>query len=159
MLELEKIKSEIFSGKPLEEVLEGIDWREFENFVSEIFSKNDYSVKRNFRFKTSRRYEIDLIASRRNLTFCVDCKNWRGGRNKKSGIILAIEKQYLRVQELLKFIRKNLIAKKILTFEERPKVLPLIVTLLQEDVLEENGVFVVPVWKLNSFLLEVENFV
>ena len=159
MLELEKIKSEILSGKPLEEVLDGIDWREFENFISEIFSKNDYSVKRNFRFKTSRRFEIDLIASRKNLTFCVDCKNWSGGRSKKSGIISAIEKQYLRVQELRKFMRNNFIAKKILTIEERPKVLPLIVTLLQEDVLKENGIFVVPIWKLNSFLLGVENFV
>ena len=159
MLELEKIKSEIFKGKTLEEVLKGIDWREFENFVSEIFSKNEYFVKRNFRFKTSRRYEIDLVASRKNLTFCVDCKNWSGGRNKKSGIIFAVEKQYLRVQELRKFMKGNLIAKKLLAFEEKTRVLPLIVTFLQEDVLEENGVFVVPVWKLNSFLLNAENFV
>jgi hypothetical protein len=29
---------------------------------------------------------VDIIAARKNLVFCVDCKKWSGGRYKKSGI-------------------------------------------------------------------------
>jgi hypothetical protein len=36
------------------------------------------------------------------------------------------------------------------------KFYPLVVTLFQEDVVKENETFVVPVWKLNSFLVELE---
>lgn len=51
--------------------------------VSDIFGNNNSSVKRNLRFKTNRRYEIDLLAIKNNEIFAVDCKEWGKGRNKK----------------------------------------------------------------------------
>ena len=51
------------------------DWREFERTTAKIFESLDYTVKPDVRFKTSRRFQIDLIAYKENRCFFVDCKD------------------------------------------------------------------------------------
>jgi Holliday junction resolvase len=82
-MELEKISKAIKNGKELEEVLEKFGWKDFEKVISEIFERNDFSVLTNFRFKTRKRYEIDLIGIRGNLILCADCKSWSSRKSKK----------------------------------------------------------------------------
>jgi hypothetical protein len=151
---LEEVKIE----KSVEEELKNLDWKGFEKAVQEIFELNEFKVKRNFRFKTKRRYEIDLIAIKDRFNFCVDCKRFGKGRYKKSEILKAIKKQEERNKELKKFLRSNMIAKESLKIKSM-KFYPLLVTLFEEEVIKENQTFVVPVWKLNSFLNEVENYI
>ena len=141
MIDLEEIKRLVLEGEELEHILERVDWKEFENTVAEIFKANGFSVRQNFRFGEKRRNEIDILARRGEVVFAVDCKHWKGGRYKKSQLKVACEKQKKRCRFLELMHRK---------------VRPLIVTLLDEDLMEENGVYIVPVWKLNSFLLSFE---
>lgn len=154
-MELEKIRNLVLSGKSIEEVLENFDWKGFERIVAEIFESNDFRVYRNFRFRTKKRYEIDLIAVRGKV-ICVDCKEWGRGRYKKTSLRYAAEKQGKRVKELIKFLKRNPIAQHKLKIKMNEKFYPLIVTLFQEGLIKEEDVFIVPVWKLNLFLVGLE---
>jgi Holliday junction resolvase-like predicted endonuclease len=146
-MNVEEIKTMLEKGK-IEEVLEKFDWQSFEIFVAEIFIANDFRVERNFRFKTGRRYEIDLVAIRSNTVICADCKHWSRGRHKKSGLKHAVAEQERRLEEFKK-IRKNL---------KNCRFYPLIITLFEEEIVKEGRTFVVPVWKLNNFLCNLERY-
>ena len=156
-MEIEELQFLIKSGKSIENVIEEFNWKEFEDLVSNVFEENDFKVIRNFRYKTKTRYEIDILALKGNYVLCVDCKEWGKGRYKKSGIKRAARKQEERIKQLKKFLKNNPIAREQLKIENQ-KIFPLIVTWLEEDLVKENNTFVVPIWKLNSFLLELEKY-
>lgn len=156
---LEKISLKSLEHKNIEDILEKCDWKSFENVVKEIFQENGFHTKQNFRFKTKKRYEIDVIAVRNSRIFCIDCKWWGRGRYKKTGLKNAIKSQEIRTKELQKFLKGNPIAKSILKIHSRYPVYPLIVTLHEEDMIKEGNTFVVPVWKLNKFATEIEQYI
>ena len=82
MVDLAGMMKEMESGKELDEILQKYDWKFFEGFVSDVFKENDFQTKLNFRFKTTKRFEIDVVAARNNKIFCIDCKWWVGGDTK-----------------------------------------------------------------------------
>jgi Holliday junction resolvase-like predicted endonuclease len=169
MFDLEKIKTRVLRGESVEDAVKYLElgWRDFEDVVAAIFEAHDFSVRRNFRFKTrsrrneaGRRYEIDVIAAKGGSIFCVDCKQWSGGRYKKSAVISAANKQKERTSEFGKFLKGNAAARETLHAGKSAagkewKTKPLIVTLLEEDITKVRGVFIAPLWKLNAFLLEL----
>jgi len=159
MLDLEEIRYLVTKGKDLEEIIEDFDWKEFEGIVAEIFEKNNFKIKKNFRFKIKNRYEIDIIGISPNFVLVVDCKQWGKGRSKISGLRIAAEKQEKRMDELKKFLRNNPIAKDMMKIDlKKQEFHPIIVTWVQENLTKENKTLIVPVWKLNSFLVESEKY-
>jgi len=155
VVELEEI--EILAKKmPIEEVLKNFKWKEFEEIVAEIFRAHGFVVKKNFRFKAERRYEIDVLAVRNNLIFCVDCKRWSGGRYKKSRIKMCVAEQEKRVEALKSLLNKEKTLKDCLKVGENFEIKPLLITLMEEDLREEKNTLIVPIFKLNSFLIEAE---
>jgi len=126
----------------MESVLGSFDWKGFEQMVGKILEENGFGVDTNVRFKTDRRYEIDVLAENRDLSLSIDCKEWSRGRYKKTALSKAAEKQSERTSEL-ELHSKN-----------GKKYIPMIVTLFEEDIKKEKDVIIVPVWKLNSFLNE-----
>lgn len=158
-MNLEEIKMQLYRGKSVEEILEKLDWKEFEKTVAEIFRENGFLVRENFRFKTDKGYEIDLVATRGNTVICADCKQWCRGRYKKSGIKQAALQQEKRVEEFKRFVEKSLIAKKSLKLKEGASFYSLVITLFEEEVTKEGETLVIPVWKLNNFLLMLEEYV
>jgi Holliday junction resolvase-like predicted endonuclease len=142
-MELEEIEEMIRKGKTVEEILSAIDWREFEEKVEEIFKRHNFKTRRNFRFKTSKRFEVDIVAEKRDLVFIVDCKHWGKGRYKTYPLKKAAEKQ----MERAKAIKQTFLAC-------NRRIIPIIITLFDECVYEFEGVFIVPVFKLNAFLLD-----
>ncbi len=161
----------------IENVLSKLDWRNFESTVAQIFSVNGFSVVKNLRFKTDRRYEVDLVAYNQRVVsnhidvFCVDCKRWGTGRYKKSALFRAADEQRKRTKEFEKFIssfkrrgdnnnrsdNRNSSASDLDGLFPSHKLAfhPTIVTLYDELVSKEecpSGVLIIPVWKLNSFL-------
>jgi flavodoxin len=129
----------------IEDVLKKYDWKDFESFVEFVFQQHDFETKRNFWFKTNRRYEIDVVAER-EVIMCVDCKRWCGGRYKKSSLIKAGEAHAERVKEFKNFIKSS------------KMVIPVIITLMDEDITRGGEVFIIPVWKLNEFVLNFYSF-
>lgn len=157
MIDLERIKNQILQGKEMENVLSKINWREFENFIAEIFRKHRFSVNQSFRFKTKGRHEIDILAMKGDIALAIDCKHWSAGRHKGSALDRAVKEQEDRIEELKRFIKNNAIVEKMLKVE-KTKFYSLIVTLMEEELVRVSNSFIVPAWKLNSFLLEQINY-
>ncbi len=148
MIDLDEIKTRISKGEQIEDIIKQISWQEFEFFVSKIFTEHDFDVFQNFRFKANKRYEIDILPVSNNIVFAVDCKQWSRGRYKKTALKKSITEQTKRVKEL----------KKVLV-GENIRVIPLIVTLFEEDIVEHKKVWIVPIWKLNEFLLNLSSYI
>jgi hypothetical protein len=153
VVDLEKIRRQVLRGKPIEDAVGKFDWQEFEGIVGDIFRQNEFRVSNNFRFRTSRRWEVDLVAVRGGTVFCVDCKRWSTGRSKKWSLARAAKEQGERTREMGRFFRSNLIAKSIMGIPDG-KFVPLVATLHEEEILREGPTFVVPVKKLNSFIVQ-----
>ncbi len=120
------------------------DWKEFEAFVDKIFVSFGFATERNFRLKKPR-MEVDLVASRAELAFAIDCKHWK--RTVGNATMTRISaSQILR-------------ANRILQTGFWSKVIPVIMTLRDESLfILENGVPIVPVSKLFDFILNWEEF-
>jgi len=159
MIELEQIRQRILQGEEIEKIIGEIDWKEFEELVSKILKKHDFDTHHNFRFKTNRRYEIDIVAIKKKILLVIDCKHWGRGRHKKTRLKYAIKDQKERVKQLKKFLKNNLIAKLKLKTSKKLKFIPLIITWFEEDLLEHENVFIVPAWKLNNFLLNLSEYI
>lgn len=141
-MELSEIEKLLKSGKNLEEILKLINWKEFEEKIGEIFQAHGFKTTRNFRFKTDKKHEIDLIAERGNKVFVVDCKHWSRGRYKLYELKKAALKQKYRAMEFKKFIGKE------------KEIIPIVLTLYDEGVYQIEDIFIIPSFKLNTFLLE-----
>lgn len=157
MITLDQIKQRVLQGEEIEKIVGEIDWKEFEELVSKILKKHDFETHHNFRFKTKRRYEIDIVAVKKKILLAIDCKQWGRGRYKKTGLKYAIQDQKERVKQLKKFLKNNLVAE-LMKISKRIKLIPLIITWFEEDLLEHENVFIVPVWKFNSFLLDLSEY-
>lgn len=129
------------SGKQrdLEAFSSCLNWKEFEEYVERIFSSFDFLTRRHTRFRKPRA-EIDLVASRNDVTFAVDCKHWK--RTVGHGSMTAIStRQLVRAQRLV-------------DEHQGMKVIPMIVTLRDESLrILENGVPIVPIHEISDFLL------
>lgn len=159
MIDLIEIEQRIMNGENIEEIIKEINWKDFEALVGKILKRHDFHFRHSFRFKTKRRYEIDVVAIKENVTLVVDCKRWSRGRNKKSGLRNAIKRQNERVSELKNFLKNNPIAQGSLKIKLKAKFLPLIITWWEEDLIEHENAFVVPIWKLNEFLLNSGRYI
>ena len=70
----------ITAGADFERVSRSLSWLEFEEMVAYTFEENGYDVSRRFRFQAEgRRWEIDVLAVRRPLVVCAECKHWASG--------------------------------------------------------------------------------
>jgi len=158
-MDLNQIKQRIQLGEEIEKVVEEIDWKEFEKLIAEILKKHDFNVHNNFRFKTNRRFEIDVLAIRNRTSLLIDCKQWGKGRYKKTGLKYSVKEQKERANQLKNFLKNNPIAQTKLKIKKTTKLIPLIVTWFEEDLLEHENVFIIPVWKFNQFLLNMSEHI
>lgn len=77
---LELAVKTVEAGADLERVGRALGWLEFEEMVAHVFEENGYRVNRRFRFSANgRRWEIDVLAVRRPLVVCAECKHWSRG--------------------------------------------------------------------------------
>ncbi|MHA2016510.1 MAG: hypothetical protein ACTSUH_12290, partial [Candidatus Thorarchaeota archaeon] len=98
--------------------------------------------------------EIDVIGVRDRRVIAVDAKMWASRTGKASALRQAAERQAERTRQLA--LDLNILRKKMPTLAPGPYDLyPVLVTWLVEDVVFHLGVPVVPVFKLNSFIVEL----
>jgi hypothetical protein len=150
-MDFDRIQREILKGRDIEDVIDRLDWKEFEQFCGRILEEHNWKVQTTFRFKLERRYEIDVLAKKGDHVLAIDCKHWGIRPGKATQLRCAAEKQAERAGKLSKI-------KALDSFWKRISFHPIVVTLLQEDILKENDVWIVPVFKLNDFLLNVESY-
>jgi hypothetical protein len=155
-ISLAELEERIRSGVAFEDATKDLEWRDFEGLVSEVFSENDFRTFRNFRFSSKkRRYEVDVVALERPRIVVVDCKHWRIRLGKASALKAAASAHLGRAVEfgnkLQEFADLGVGDWRSIT------IIPILVTLYQERITENEGVLVVPVFKLNSFVEELRS--
>ncbi|MCK9566623.1 MAG: restriction endonuclease [Methanothrix sp.] len=132
---------DIKNHEDLQKVSKEVVWQNFERLVAFIFEKNNFQVETG-KVKTSnkKRRQYDVIAKIKGKTFLVECKKWSGNRYRLSALRSAATQH----KERSEFYRK-------LTDEN---VIPVIVTLIEEEILSCEYIPIVPISKLNSFINE-----
>lgn len=134
---------EIMNAETLEEVSKEVIWQNFEKLTAFIFEKNDFQAAVNtVKVSGKRRRQYDVIAKKSNRTFLIECKKWAGNRYRLSALKAAIEKHNERTEFY------NIITKENTT--------PILVTLIEEEIQFYEGVPIIPILKLNSFLNEID---
>jgi len=137
---------DIDSTGDLEIVSEESQWQNFERLTAFIFEKNDFEVKVNtVKTWNKKRRQYDVIARKSNQTFLVECKKWAGNRYRLSALKRAIGQHKERTTFYESIMNEDAI--------------PLLVTLIEEEIRVFEGVPLVPVGKLNSFISELDNHV
>ena len=124
-------------GATIEDVSEYLTWRDFESLTGLILEEKDFDVTKNL-ILTKPRMEIDVIGKKMDIALLIDCKHWKA--MSKSALDEIVKKQIERV--------KRYVA------DESMSALPVIVTLLQEEIQFVDNVPIVPIMKLSSFLDE-----
>ncbi len=147
-------------GVEPESVVSNMTWKDFEGLVAQILTENNFDCTESFRRrgnKLEEGMEIDVIGVKGNSILVIDAKMWGVRAGKTTALIEAVKKQVIRTERLAGQLER--LSKKITSLKPRQYTLtPVMVTWLVEDVELYEGVPVVPVFKLNSFLLELSNF-
>lgn len=147
----------VSSGAEIESVIERMTWKDFEAFVARVLTENDYACVESFRRRGNRLakgMEVDVIGVKGKTVIAIDAKMWGARPGKSSALMLAADRQKERTARLPDQIEK--LSDKIPNMRDGLyKVIPVLVTWLVESVLFQNGVPIVPVFQLNSFLLDL----
>ena len=127
------------SGFSDEEISEAINWKDFERYVERYFNENGFKTRRNYRISRSRK-EVDILAYRDNILFCIECKQW--DKRISEGILKNIVKNHLgKCSSLLKEHDFS-----------SYKVYPLIITLRYSKQIYIENVPILPIRGLREFL-------
>lgn len=150
----------IREGANISKVVGVLTWKDFEGFVAGILVENNYSCTESYRRRGNTHIhgmEIDVIGLRGRTILSVDAKLWgvRGG--KASALKTAALKQRERTVSLAQEI-EGLAAKMNSMKAGEYSIYPLVVTWLVEDVEIHEGIPIVPIFKLNSFVLSFDQY-
>ena len=132
----------IHNGVDVVNICSKINWHDFELFSSEIMKYHGYAVYTNFRLKNPRR-EIDVVGIKSQKALLIDCKHWQ--KNSISGLKQIVEKQKNRSMLFVQKSKMNI-----------ENAFPIILTFLPNDFGYIDGVPIVSIDKLNSFLLDFD---
>ena len=143
-------------GHGVEDLVKNAHWKDFEGIVSEVFSTNGFKTLRNFRFSSNKkRYEIDVIALERPYIIFADCKHWGLRIGKGSALKAASLNQLRRAKELIKKLQE--FPQIDVGSWNEIKAIPLLVTLYEERICQNEGVLIVPIFRLNTFVEEMRS--
>jgi len=144
-------------GATVEESARLLSWKEFEAFCAKVLEENGYTCTQEFRFKSiqRKRFECDILASKKPLVVMADCKHYAG---KVKGLRAVIKKQMERVSALSKSIPTMIRSIPEIIDWREALVVPVIITLFQQNPSIIDDVPVVPGFKLNQFIQELPSY-
>lgn len=118
----------------------------FEEYVLKIIEPfaDDVEFRKVFS-NGERRFEIDIVSHMKNFCLCIDCKHYGATRHRACGLKYEAKKHTFRCIEFEKKVGK--------------KCVPVLVTLLDDDISFEFDCLVIPYYKFNYFLSNIEQFV
>jgi Holliday junction resolvase-like predicted endonuclease len=145
----------ISAGVDPESVSKTLAWGEFEDLVSRILELCDYFTLRHTIVKNGRkRYEIDVVAAKKPVILCMDCKHWKRSW-LRSAYSEVVKKQVERTRAFSLPI--NLSRKLDVKGWKWADLFPVVVTLSPTPIIMFNDVPVVSIYKLGGFLREFES--
>jgi hypothetical protein len=143
----------IHEGVDPKKVTRHLEWQEFENFAEHMLRENGFYTRKHLVFKSrAGRREIDILAWNDTFTLAVDCKHWlkdlAPGRIRE-----AAQAQVRRAAALAE--RPELLYRLRVTHPEGRSIIPVILALGESHERLIEGVPVVSVSKLLSFIYGV----
>jgi Holliday junction resolvase len=143
------------AGADMERVSQALGWLEFEEMTAYTFEENGFNVKRRFRFNAQgRRWEIDVLATRKPLVVCAECKHWVNGLgNMTARKIVEIHLEKVRV---LSENAAILVDKDILRDWDKAVFIPMTLSLQPARNKIYRRIPVVSIFELPSFLNEFQ---
>jgi len=141
-------------GADIERVADFLDWREFEQIAVVAFERNGYSVTRNLHFvHGGRKWEIDIVACRKPLIVCVDCKDWHKSIYQ-SVLRKIVEEQSARTAAFAEVL--SLFAEKIgCASWTNAKLIPAVLSLVAGRFKFYNDIPIVSVLQIQDFLAQL----
>jgi hypothetical protein len=138
------------NGLDFIEVIDGLSWQEFEILTTKVGDEFGYQAKKGLVFSDSeRKYQIDVILSKNPYVLVVDCKHY-GGTGKKAVLKTAAEEQKIRAQA---FANSFTELQELIGLQKQPhmKIIPLVITWLDESLFFHDKVPIVPFGRLRGF--------
>lgn len=141
-------------GADLEHVSQLLQWQEFESISVVALERNGYNVAKNVRFRNSRRkWELDIVACKRPLVLCIDCKHWQRSLHL-SALRRIVDEQVERTKELAGALPSSTI-KIDCNVWTRARFIPAILSLVESKFQFHDDVPVIPILKIQDFLNQV----
>jgi hypothetical protein len=142
-----RIALEIARAGRLRDSARVLTWQEFEKFAEECLAEAGFQTEKNVRVKgDGRAWQIDVIGIRGGLILIIDCKHWNTP-GYLSKFKLAAEHQRMATLHLL-----GRRVKETIEGDNERQALPVILTLSEPPAQLSEGVVLVSVEKLPSFL-------
>jgi len=142
--EMDRIRASFLSlqmGCDIQECSKVLSWKDFEYFTSKLLTMFEYSTKVNI-VLSKPRAQLDIIGIKNDFAITIDCKHWK--YSNKTTLTIYAEKQIRRTMLWLEREKKI------------TQALPMIITLDNAIFKFINGVPVVPILTLKSFLKEFD---
>jgi len=133
-------------GTDLDRIARSLKWDEFEQYCAMAVSAAGYTVRRNVRLRKPTR-QIDIIAESPVLVLSIDCKHWRRSAGEWG----------LGAPALAQMERTKMYALGSKTGKNRA-CLPMLLTMVDNQVRVVEGVPIVPLQGLREFLATVSRF-
>lgn len=138
-------------GADLERVSNFLCWQEFEEIAAFALKNYGYAVTNNVRFKhAGHRCEIDVVACKKPLVVCIDCKHWQHSITP-SALRKIVDAQVQRTKALAESL-PNLSLTLECTKWDNAKFTPVILSLMPSAYKFIDDVPVVPILKLQDFI-------
>jgi Holliday junction resolvase-like predicted endonuclease len=135
-----------------------LQWREFEAIAAITLERNGYVATRNLRFRhAGRRWEIDIVACKKPLVICADCKHWHHGIGP-STLRTVVKEQVGRAKAMAECLRNSPIRIEC-SLWSFAKVVPAIFSLTVGNIKLVDAVPVVPILQLQDFLGQLPAYV
>jgi hypothetical protein len=147
-------------GAQITSAVEQMTWKDFEGFIARILIENNYECTESYRRRGNldiQGMEIDVIGVRGRKIVSVDAKLWGTRGGKSAALRTAAENQRDRSARLTQEMER-LSAKMTGMKPGTYKVFPVLVTWLVEDVEIHEGVCVVPIFRFNSFVVDMDQY-
>lgn len=139
------------AGTDIETVTKLLHWKEFEGISALALERNNFSVKKNFRFTfLKKRNEIDVIGLKKPIVLCIDCKHWLKEINYSS-LKKIVPNQIKRTKNLTKYL-PNIYNKLECTSWEHAIFVPAILSLVSNRQKFYDSVPIIPILKFQDFL-------
>ena len=125
---------------------EASSWQEFEKLTKEVLESHGFETSFRVVFRDEHgRAEIDVIAERFGVVLAIDAKRYTHTWYRASALRREAKKHVERCKRYEKIVGK--------------KVVPVLVSLVDDRIIEHEGCIVVPFHAFNDFLLNLEAYV
>jgi len=145
-------------GYDVESISKLLNWKYFEELVSNHLTLSGYHVIRNLRFGL-RRYEVDVVGIEESseVGLVIDCKHWGPNYSKRGRLTRIASDHRVKVEELS--ARCGYVLKDYKVLTKAKYLIPVIVTLTDSLSGYVNGSFIVPILRFKDFVSNVMYYV